>query len=181
MKQANVAKRYAKALFEVARDHKMLSQIEKELEYVVNVLNSTPELKKWLQHPHTDLQKKRELFSNAFKQLQKYTRNFLLVLVDRRREDLLEDIWTHYKKMMNDELGIAEAVVTTPFPMTAEDREQLIQIFEPMVGKKLKIKEVVDPELLGGVVVQVGDRLYDGSLKTKLVRFQERLKGSKVS
>jgi F-type H+-transporting ATPase subunit delta len=71
-------------------------------------------------------------------------------------------------------------VVTTAFPLTEEDRKALVKAFESIVGKKIRVTEKVDSDILGGVLVQVGDRLYDGSLRTKLIRFQERLKGNRV-
>jgi F-type H+-transporting ATPase subunit delta len=101
-------------------------------------------------------------------------------LADRRREIILQDVFAEYKRLVNEQKGIVEAIVTTAFPLTATDRKKLIAAFEPIVGKKLDITEKVDSDILGGVIVQVGDRLYDGSLRTKLARFKERLSGNRV-
>jgi F-type H+-transporting ATPase subunit delta len=108
------------------------------------------------------------------------TLNFLFLLADRGREVYLEEIFAEYKRLSNEEKGIAEAVVTSATPLDEEDKQQLIEIFQQLIGKKLLVKNVVDSDILGGVIVQIGDRLYDGSLRTKLIRFQERLKGTRI-
>jgi F-type H+-transporting ATPase subunit delta len=101
-------------------------------------------------------------------------------LADRRREGIIADIYADFKSLADEARGVAEATVTTAFPLSDEEKEQLVQVFQPMIGKKIRITEKVDSDILGGVIVQVGDKLYDGSLKTKLIRFQERLKGTRV-
>jgi F-type H+-transporting ATPase subunit delta len=180
MSASVVAKRYAQALFEVASDKKCLEQVEEDLEKVVETFSASPELKSWIRHPATTAEQKKEIFSRIFPELNGYTKNFLFLLADRRREEIVADVLREYKRLANEQRGIVEAIVTTPFPLTAKDRKQLIAAFEPIVGKKLAITENVDSDILGGVIVQVGDRLYDGSLRTKLSRFKERLKGSRV-
>jgi len=180
MSGSTVAKRYAKALFEVASEQNCLDQVEKDLQQVVDTFAAAPELKTWIQHPRTEIGKKKEVFAKVFAGVNDYTKNLLFVLADRKRENILEDIAHEYKRLANEARGIVEAVVTSAFPLTEEDRKQLIAAFEPIIGKKISIHEKVDSDILGGVIVQVGDRLYDGSLKTKLTRFKERLSGSRV-
>lgn len=175
-----VAKRYAKALFEVALERKLLDQVEKDLQVILDTFSSTPELQDWLIHPTTDATKKKELFTSIFKELNEVTLNLLYLLADRRRENVIDEIASEYKRFANEAKGMAEAIVTTATPMSEEDKKQLIATFQPIVGKTLEIKEKVDSDILGGVIVQVGDRLYDGSLKTKLIRFQDRLKGTRI-
>ncbi len=180
MSETVVAKRYAKALFEVALERNLLDQVEKDLQFVVETFSSTPELTEWLNHPTTDSAKKKEFFSSVFTQVTEAVKNLLFLLADRHRENIIAEISAHYKHLSNESKGIADAIVTTAFPMTDEDKKELVETFQPIVGKTLQIKEVVDSDILGGAIVQVGDRLYDGSLRTKLIRFQERLKGTRI-
>jgi F-type H+-transporting ATPase subunit delta len=175
-----VAKRYAKAMYQVASERNLLDQVEKELALITETFSASPELVEWLNHPNTDSAKKKELFSSIFKDLNEMTLNFLFLLADRGREVYLEEIFAEYKRLSNEEKGIAEAVVTSATPLDEEDKQQLIEIFQQLIGKKLLVKNVVDSDILGGVIVQIGDRLYDGSLRTKLIRFQERLKGTRI-
>ncbi|SEM79905.1 F0F1 ATP synthase subunit delta [Lihuaxuella thermophila] len=180
MSGSAVAKRYAKALFEVALEKNLLDQVEKDLQLIAETFSSTPELIEWLNHPATDTAKKKEFFSSVFTQVTELVKNLLFLLADRHRENIVAEISAEYKHLANEAKGMAEAIVTTAFPMTEEDKKELVETFQPIVGKTLQIKEVVDSDILGGVIVQVGDRLYDGSLRTKLTRFQERLKGTRI-
>jgi F-type H+-transporting ATPase subunit delta len=180
MKGSAVAKRYAKALFEVALEKNLLDQVEQDLHAVVQAFEATPELLKWLSHPETDVEKKKEVFASLFKEAHETVRNLLFLLGDRRREGIIADIYADFKSLADEARGVAEATVTTAFPLSDKEKEQLVQVFQPMIGKKIRITEKVDSDILGGVIVQVGDKLYDGSLRTKLIRFQERLKGTRV-
>ncbi|MBA4495958.1 F0F1 ATP synthase subunit delta [Paenactinomyces guangxiensis] len=175
-----VAKRYAKAMFEVAMEKNLLDQVETELTQIVETFSASPELMEWFSHPNTDSAQKKELFSTLFKELNEITQNLLFLLADRHREGYIGEIAAEYKELANEARGVAEAIVTSATPLTEEDKQQLTEVFQQMVGKTIHINNVVDSDILGGVIVQIGDRLYDGSLKTKLVRFQERLKGSRV-
>jgi F-type H+-transporting ATPase subunit delta len=73
--------------------------------------------------------------------------------------------------MANDARGIAEAIVTSAKPLTSEEQAELAEKFGQTLNKKLRLTAVVDPAILGGIVIKIGDRLYDGSLKTKLETF----------
>jgi len=177
---AAVAKRYAKALFEIAQERNVLDQVENELKLVAETIASLPTLKEWLNHPLTEVSEKKELFSTVFSQLSELTQNFLFLLTDRRREAIIEPILNEYKRFANEARGVAEAEVISAFPLSEKDKEVLVATFERLVGKKIQINSKVDSDLLGGVIVRIGDRLYDGSLRTKLLRFQERLKQSRI-
>jgi F-type H+-transporting ATPase subunit delta len=175
-----VAKRYAKALFEIALERNLLDEVEKELQLVVDAFSALPTLREWLSHPKTGISQKKDLFSSVFSHLSEITLNLLFLLTDRHRENEIEDIAHEYKALANEEKGIAEAVVTSAYPLSEQDKKELVATFQKLIGKTIHITEVVDSDILGGVIVRIGDRLYDGSLKTKLIRFQERLKSAQV-
>jgi F-type H+-transporting ATPase subunit delta len=170
-----VAKRYGKALFEVAQGKNLLTDVENDLQLIAESIENSSFIVDWLSHPAVQLEQKKAVFQDSFPNIQPVTKNFLFLLIDERREGELASIATEYHFLAFEAAGLAEAVVTTAFPMTSNEKEELVNTFEPIVDKKLVLEEQVDPDILGGVIVQVGDRLYDGSLRTKLLRFQERL------
>lgn len=174
MSMSLVAKRYGKALFEVAQKHGLLQEIGADLQLILDSLSSS-DITKWLSHPATSTERKKAILENSFSEVQPLTKNFLYLLVDERRENELTEIASEYKKLAFEATGMAEALVTTAYPMTSSEKAELVTTFAEIIGKKLVINERVDSDILGGVIVQVGDRLYDGSLKTKLLRFEERL------
>jgi F-type H+-transporting ATPase subunit delta len=145
-----------------------------DLELVVESLANS-EIDKWLSHPATPLVRKKAILENSFATVQPITKNFLFLLVDEGRESELTGIAKEYRSRALEASGMAEAIVTTAYSMKSSEKAELVRAFSEIVGKKLVIQEKIDSDILGGVIVQVGDRLYDGSLKTKLLRFQERL------
>lgn len=180
MSQSVVAKRYAKAFFEIASAHKLFAEFESDLSLVSEMLVSNPQLDALLQAPTMSIENKKKLLSESFPHLQVMTKNLLFLLIDRHRFELVREIYTQFHRLSLEAQGQVEAMVTSAFMLSDEDELQLIDVFQKMTGKVIRLKSRIDPDLLGGVVVQMGDRLYDGSLRTQLRRFQELLKNSQV-
>ncbi|GAA5346615.1 ATP synthase F1 subcomplex delta subunit [Planifilum fimeticola] len=180
MSRTVIARRYANALFELAREKGELDRVEQELNQVVETLERTPELQEWLAAPAVDVERKKALVAEQFQALSDWTKNLFFLLLDRGRQGLISRIAEEYKHLADEARGVAEAVVTSAFPLTEKEKEELAAVFQDRLGKKLRITNVVDSDLLGGLIVQIGDRLYDGSLKTKLIRFRQKLTGSRV-
>lgn len=180
MSQTVIARRYANALFELARDKGELDRVEQELNRIVETLERVPGLQEWLAAPAVDAEQKKALFAEHFTGLSDWTKNLLFLLLDRGRQGLISRIAEEFKHLADDARGVAEAVVTSALPLTEREKEELANVFQKRLGKKLRISNVVDSDLLGGLIVRIGDRLYDGSLKTKLIRFRQKLTGSRV-
>lgn len=171
-----VAKRYAKALFELASERGIIAQVEEELEAVVAVLQNNADFKSLLQHPNVALSVKNDLLAKAFEgKVSDAVLNTLQLLVSRRREAILAALYVDYVKIANEALGQATATVYTPFALSEDNVQEIAQHFGKVSGKKLRIQTVLEPSLLGGIQVRIGDRLYDGSLSGKLERLQKSL------
>jgi F-type H+-transporting ATPase subunit delta len=171
-----VAKRYARALFEVANERGKIDQIEAELKAVVEAVKQNAELSKILLHPHIAADAKKSLVNELFQaHVGEETQNLLGLLIENGRESSLADILHAYVQLANEARGIADAVVTSAKPLTEEEQAHLAEKFGSMLNKKLRIQTVVDPSILGGIIVKIGDRLYDGSVKTKLERFAHQI------
>src|SRR6185295_6157407 len=96
------------------------------------------------------------------------TRNFLAVLADHRRLDQLAPIAEHYQRLVDDALGRVRARIVSAAEMSADEETALTTVIERLTGKKVVAERSIDPELLGGVTVEVGGKVYDGSLRTQL-------------
>jgi len=180
MSRTVIARRYAHALFELAREKGELDRIRQELDVAEKTIERLPELQEWLMTPAVNVERKKQLVAEHFQGFSVWTKNFLSLLLDRGRQELIPWIAQEYNKLADEALGIQEAVVTSAVPLSEQEKEQLAAVFEERIGKKLRIVNVVDSDLLGGLIVQIGDRLYDGSLRTKLTRFRRRLTRSHV-
>ncbi|MGE5701116.1 MAG: F0F1 ATP synthase subunit delta [Clostridia bacterium] len=173
---SGVAKRYARALFEVAKERGLIDQIETETKSIVAAVNENTELSKILTHKQIAPESKKQLVSDLFgKNVAVETLNFLNLLIENDRESALADIVASYVVIANGERGIADAIVTTAKPLNDEEQAVLASEFGKKVNKTLRVQTVVDPTILGGVVVRIGDRLYDGSIKRKLEQFAHQL------
>lgn len=180
MIQSVVAQRYAKAIFEIALKRKKIDEIGEELQHIKKSFAASSELRNWLSYPFIEVDDKKVLLGNIFNDVSEPVQNLLFLLVDRYRTDQIERIAEAYQQLQDDHKGMVQATVTTAFPLTAEEEKQLISTFEHLTQKKLRIEKQVDSDLLGGVIVKIGDRLYDGSLRTKLQRFRKSLANAKV-
>lgn len=167
-----VGKRYARALFEVASERGKIDQVEADLGAVVQAVEQNADLSKILLHPHIAAGAKKTLVDDLFKShISEETHNFLTVLIESGREAQLAQIQQAFVKLANEARGIADAIVTSAKPLSAEEQAELAEKFGQRLNKKLRVQSVVDPSILGGIVIKIGDRLYDGSIKTKLELF----------
>ncbi|MDE3840311.1 F0F1 ATP synthase subunit delta [Bacillus methanolicus] len=178
MSSSAVAKRYALALFQLAKEHRLLDQMEQELRVVKEVIIQNNELKAVLKSPKLPNEKKKEILKEAFSSANTYVLNTLMILIDRHREDYIADMADHFIELVNDEKGIAEAKVYSVRPLTEAESEALSSVFASKVGKQsLRIENIIDSNLLGGIKLRIGNRIFDGSLRGKLERLERQLLG----
>ncbi|WP_339161104.1 F0F1 ATP synthase subunit delta [Siminovitchia sp. FSL W7-1587] len=171
-----VAQRYALALFQLAKEQNMSDQIVEELRTVKKVLVQNPGFIHLLQSPKLSVNKKRNLIKEVFQNASQSVINTMMLLTDRHRENIILEVAEIFIKLLNEERGIAETVVYSVRPLTAEETKAISETFAPKVGKTaLNIENIIDSELLGGVKVRIGNRVFDGSLKGKLDRLERTL------
>ena len=173
-----VAKRYALALFQIAKEQNLLDRMEEELRVVKEVFTYSSDLKAVLKSPSLETAQKKKILTMSFASLNQYVVNTLLLLIDRHREDELVAVADEFIELANEERGIAEAEVYTTRPLTEDERKAFSSVFAAKVGKKaLRIENFVDTDLLGGVRLRIGNRIYDGSLRGKLDHLERKLLG----
>ncbi|MBD7938718.1 MULTISPECIES: F0F1 ATP synthase subunit delta [Cytobacillus] len=178
MTSSIVAKRYALALFQLANEHQLLDQMEDELRAVKDVVNHDSEFKAVLKTPKLSIQKKKEIVKEAFASVNTYVINTLLIMVERHREDEITGMVEHFLDLSDEQKGIAEAKVYSVRPLTDEESKALSATFAAKVGKQsLRIENIVDSNLLGGVKLRIGNKIFDGSLRGKLDRLERQLLG----
>ncbi|MGF6953270.1 F-type H+-transporting ATPase subunit delta [Neobacillus sp. B4I6] len=176
MSNSMVAKRYALALFQIAKETQALGVIEEELRVVKEVVQYNPELKNILNSSKLSIEEKKEIIKASFATVNVNVLNTMLILIDRHREDQIVDVANEFLELANDEMGIAEAKVYSTRELTDAEREAISSVFAAKVGKKsLKIENIVDSNLLGGIRLRIGNRIYDGSLRGKLDRLERKL------
>ncbi|MGG0716149.1 F0F1 ATP synthase subunit delta [Robertmurraya massiliosenegalensis] len=178
MSSSSVAKRYATALFQLSKEHQLLDQMEAELRVVKEVVAENADLQAVLKSPKLPIEKKKEILNHAFSKLNTFVLNTLMLLVERHREDDIIAVADEFIQLANEVRGIAEATVYTTRLLTDSERAVLSSTFAKKVGKSsLNITNIVDSNLLGGVKIRIGNRIFDGSLSGKLERLERKLLG----
>lgn len=176
MSSSIVAKRYAVALFRLAKEHELLDQMENELRVVKDIFENNKDLKVVLSSPKFSNDQKKELIKQSFGSVHTYVLNTLMILIDRHREGMIGEVAEEFIQLANDDRGIADADVYTVRPLTDAEKEALSSVFAAKVGKKtLRINNIVDSDILGGVKVRIGNRIFDGTLSGKLNRLKRQL------
>ncbi len=166
--ELTIGKRYAKALFELAKESDQLELMEQELQAIV-ALFADADANDFFQHPTIGMEHKLDVLTKALTgKLSDTALNALKLIVERRREAALPAVASHYSKLLDDHRGRATAIVYTPMPLSAEESDKLSAHYGKVTGKSIRIQNVIKKELLGGMQVRIGDRLYDASLAGKL-------------
>lgn len=176
MLDKSVAITFVNALLEVATKKGLFEQIEKDLELVSDVITKHGDFKKTLFHPSITRNEKKKLIKKVFgTATSDLTRNFLNLLVDRRKEGILEFLPAIYKETVDGNKGIVKARVTTAGPLTENQMNGLKRRLDKLTGKKVEVEVVQDPQILGGIMVRVGNKMLDGSIASRLKNLKTRL------
>ncbi|MEK3952465.1 MAG: F0F1 ATP synthase subunit delta [Psychrobacillus psychrotolerans] len=178
MSNSTVAKRYAISLFELATQKNVVQAVENDLRELKVVWNGNKDVKTLFTSPKLSLDKKKELIRQIFTNANPIVINTLLVLIDKKRLAEVSDIISEFMILSNEAQGVAEAKVYTTRALTEEERANVSTAFAKNVGKQsLNIQNIVDPSIIGGIRVQIGNRIYDSTLSTKLDRLKRNLIG----
>lgn len=173
-----VARRYALALFQLVKEQQLIDTVEEELRVVKEVFSVNEDFRAVLESPKISREKKKEILSSAFASVNPLVLNTLMLLVDRHRENEIMDVASEFSELANEERGIEAANVYSVRPLTDDERTALSVSFAKKIGKKsLQIENIVDSDLLGGIKVRIGNRIFDGSLRGKLDRLERTLLG----
>ncbi len=167
---SNISKRYARAFFEIAAQEKKIEQFHSELSKFSSTIAQNKALKDFLANPIIEQDNKKTVVEKIIFRLNfsGMTVNFLKLLVDKKRIETLPDIELCYRQLMDEALKKVRINVKTAFPLSEKMKEYIMTNMEKITGRKADIIIETNPELLGGVIISVGDTLYDGSVKSQL-------------
>jgi len=172
-----VARRYATALLEIGSDSGMLDSIVSDLTNAASAYEASAELRGALENPLVAHDAKKAVVAEIAQTLGigEVARHTLQILVDRRRVGALPYIARYLHELNDAKKGLLRAEVTTATPLTDAYYARLQAQLEKMTGKKVAIDRKVDPSIIAGVVTRIGDRIYDGSVKSRLVSMKDTL------
>ena len=179
MKQTILARRYAKALFAVGKENDAYEAYNETLQGVAGLYTSIPEVADSLTNPLYPVDVRMKVMSGLIDSIKvdKISANFLNLLVEKKRAEILPEIAEEYKIMVDDAKNISHGSVTSAVELSDELQAQVQATLEKLTGKKVELSTSVDPSLIGGIVAKVGDLVLDGSIKTQLAGLKDSIKG----
>jgi F-type H+-transporting ATPase subunit delta len=166
---------YAHALFEAALERNRLGPVREELAQVVAAEAEVPELRELLRNPQLDPQARTAALEELFAGGDELLRNFLLVLADKGRAGQLEEIAAEFERLIAEHEGIVHAELTTAVELSDDEARALLEQIEQASGRKVEATRSVDPDLIGGIVLQVGSHRLDASVRGRLERLRREL------
>ena len=166
---------YARALFDAVLEEDRLEPVREQLGQVVAAEAEVPELRELLRNPQLDPRARAAALEDLLAGGEELLRNFLLVLVDKGRTGQLEEIAREFERLVAEHEGIVNAELTTAVELSDEEARELLGQIEKASGRKVAATRKVDPNLIGGVVLQVGSLRLDASVRGRLERLRREL------
>jgi len=156
---------YANALADIALEQGASEPAAKQLESFAAAYEESAELRTFLASPAVSVEAKHEVLEKISNRLgaSKIIRNFLFVIADHRRTQLIPEIVATFQQVLRQRQGMAEAEISSAVELTSAQKKELAATLARVTGKKIEPKYSLDPALLGGAVVRIGDTIYDGS------------------
>jgi F-type H+-transporting ATPase subunit delta len=172
-----LARRYARALLDIGREERRVRRVLSEVEQSARLLDEAPALREVLEASHINRRDKQAVLEATVSPagFLSVTMNFLRLLVDKRRMNILPQILSELRRMVEELEGIERVEVLSAAPLPRTQRDFLKSVLERQTGKRIELEEKLDPAVLGGMVVKVGSTVYDGSVRTQLSQMRENL------
>jgi F-type H+-transporting ATPase subunit delta len=176
MRDRGVASRYAQALVTASKTEGVMADVADSYAAVVQVMTRNPDLPSFLEGPQVAEDEKKELLSSLFSsRIEPILLRFFNLLIDKNRIEYLSEIGETYAALVEREQGFARAVVTTAIPLPDDLEQVLSDKLAALTGAKIVLEKKVNPTVLGGVSVTVGDQVIDGTVRTQLDQLRDYL------
>ncbi len=182
MRDISVAYKYARALFEASEEEGSLDRVSQDLAGLGKLEETDPAFLRFLVSPRVLTEHKLEFLRAVFApRVAPLTLHFLELLIDKKRIDILPDIVDAFDKLMEEHRSVLRAQVYTAIALTPDAERRLKSGLDRLTGKNVMLEKRIDPFVLGGVVVHLGNRILDGSLRNGLRILNENLQRAEVN
>ncbi len=176
-----ISARYAGALFALAKETGKLETVERDFARAVGTLDGNADVDAFMAHPAIGVAEKLQVAESLFSgKVDAAVYDFVCLLVEKKREQYLRMILEDFGALLMEHRGKQKATVFTPYELSPETKSSIIAGLEKSAGKKIDLEQVVDKTLIGGIKVQIGDMVYDGSVRSGLERMREALGAARL-
>ncbi|MBS1518777.1 MAG: ATP synthase F1 subunit delta [Bacteroidetes bacterium] len=179
---SKAARRYTTALYSIAEETGKTADISKDVEFCLGLINSNRELELFFVSPVISKIKKTEAIKGIFGgRISELIMNFLLIIVDRRRESLVKDIFTDYLNLQKQKQGIVDVHVKTSVELNQQEKENMKKSIEAYTKLKSDITFGLDSSIIGGFLAKIDDTVLDASIKRQLENLRNRFRSGDYS
>ncbi len=171
-----ITNRYASALLKQAEEIDKFEQISADVQLVYDTIDGSKDLRVLLESPIVAEDKKQSILKELFSdKVGKECMNFLMLVVDKNREDILFEITERYLELRDDKMNVVPVSITTAVSLSDSDRELFQESLEEYTGKKLRTNYTVNDKIIGGFLVKIKDKMLDASILQQLNLLKKRL------
>ncbi len=170
-----LARVYGRSLFDVARDHGRIDEVREQLGQFADALDQTRELAIFFFSPYFSTTEKQEALGRILVGADQIFLNFLSVLIEAHRMPVIFRIRQYYERLWEEENRLLPVEITSAIELDADTTEKLGQTIGERAGRKVMLAARVDPEILGGIVVRVGNSILDASIRTRLEQLRRQV------
>jgi F-type H+-transporting ATPase subunit delta len=175
MTGSRAAIRYAKAIFEMAQQAGTAQQVGEDMAVIASTINGNNELNDFINSPTISADIKESALKEIFANTQSITQGLFHLLHENKRFAILHNIASQYKQQYDVANGIEEATVTTAVEITPELEAKVLAKIKEFSDKKITLKNVVDPSIIGGFIIRIGDKQYNASVANRLLTLKREL------
>ncbi len=179
---ALVGRRYAAALYDIAKAQNKIADFSKDCEFIASTLKASRELLNAVKSPVINQEKKAALLKAVFSgKVSKQLEDALTLLVQKGRAPIIPDVMKEFQAILDEQSGIMIAQVESAIPLDESEKQIIAQKLEEVSGKKIRMEHKINPSLIGGFTARIGDTVLDGSVKHKLERLREAFRQASLN
>jgi F-type H+-transporting ATPase subunit delta len=168
MASTRAAIRYAKAILDLANSKDVAEAVNNDMKSIAQAIETNLELSTFIQNPTTKVEVKQSALLEVFANVNGVTKGLFNLLFENKRFEILEGIALEYKKLFDESNGVEVAKVTTAIPMDADLEAKVLAKVATLSDKKITIENIVDPSIIGGFILRIGDQQYNASVANRL-------------
>lgn len=175
MASTRAAIRYAKAILDLANSKGVAEAVNNDMKSIATAIETNVELSTFIQNPTTKVEVKESALLEVFADVNGVTKGLFHLLFENKRFEILEAIALEYKKLFDESNGVETATVTTAIPMDAALEAKVLAKVATLSDKKITIENIVDPSIIGGFILRIGDQQYNASVANRLQALKREL------
>ncbi|MDP8205631.1 MAG: ATP synthase F1 subunit delta [Candidatus Electryonea clarkiae] len=175
MSDSRLGRRYADGLYEAAKKQDTVEEVYAALKSIQEAFDNIPELTKFWRSYQTTLSQKKAMVEAAFKEAPELVRNLFFILIDKKRESILHDVFVAFANRYDEELGIIRAVLTTAVKLDDNEINPFIDYLKGRFGGEVDLKHQLDPSMIAGFRLRYGNRIIDASVERSINEIRRRV------